>query len=62
MLAVELASLYTGTNSVIGHCDGKRCEVSMTHAADEDVSAAVIRFQLKGDRAMVSTLECVSTP
>ena len=62
LLAMQLAYLYTGKNIIQGHCTTKQCTVTITHAAGEDVSSAIIKFEVAQGKASVSTLECVITP
>lgn len=61
-LAVQFAALGGGANTVAGKCSASRCEVSLRHAAGEDVSSADVRFELLWGRADLRTLQCVITP
>jgi hypothetical protein len=62
LLAMSLAYLYSGKNVINGHCLSKRCTVSITHAAGEDVSSTTISFALRRNKASISSLQCVITP
>jgi hypothetical protein len=63
LLSVQLASLYRGDNTVSGRCsaDG-RCQLTVRHAFEDDVSAAEISFTAQRGKARASTLACVITP
>lgn len=62
LLAIQLANLNRGANTVTGACQKHRCEVVITHASGEDVSSLTIRFALKGDALDSTSLQCVMTP
>lgn len=62
LLAVQLAYLYSGKNTIRGNCDATRCSVTINHSAGEDVSSANVTFRLKRGKASISTLKCVMTP
>lgn len=62
LLAMRMAYLYNGENVIQGQCDARRCALTISHAAGEDVASATIRFGLVRGRASVPSLHCVSTP
>ncbi|CAD5370203.1 conserved exported hypothetical protein [Rubrivivax sp. A210] len=62
LLAVQLAYLYRGDNVITGGCAGNACELTIRHAAGEDVASATLRFEQRQGRARVGTLRCVITP
>ena len=62
LLAIQLAYLYSGKNAIQGNCTSKRCTVTITHASGEDVSSAIIMFDLAHGKASIPTLQCVITP
>lgn len=62
MLALQFGYLYNGKNTVAGGCKGRDCKIEILHANGEDVSAALISFQVVKGVAQVSTLQCVMTP
>lgn len=62
LIAVQLAYLYSGENTIQGNCISTLCTLSIAHASGEDVSSAIIKFKLVRDKASVSTLQCVITP
>jgi len=62
LLAMELAYLYAGNNSIRGDCKSNHCTVTIAHASGEDVSSAVITFEMAQGKAKIQTLQCVITP
>jgi|CXWL01.1.fsa_nt_gi hypothetical protein len=62
LLAIQLAYLYAGKNVIQGNCSSKQCAVTITHASGDDVSSAIITFNLKQGKASIPTLQCVITP
>jgi len=65
LLAMELASLSRGKNSVTGTCgrgDPMRCTVAISHSFGEAVSSADIKFSVKAGRLDMDSLECILTP
>jgi hypothetical protein len=62
LLAMQLAYLYSGKNTIKGDCTATQCNLSIAHAAGEDMSSAVIKFKLARGKAKTSTLSCVMTP
>jgi hypothetical protein len=65
LLATQLAYLYRGKNVIKGACRGSgdpRCSVTISHAFGEDVSSAVLSFNLKDGKVQVETLSCILTP
>jgi hypothetical protein len=62
---MQLAYLYRGKNVIKGRCRGAgnaRCSLTISHAFGEDVSSALISFDVKNGKAQVETLSCVLTP
>ncbi len=65
LLAMELATLSRGKNSVLGTCNQSnrmQCTVAITHAFSESVSSADIRFEVKAGHVDMSTIDCTLTP
>ncbi len=63
LLAMELASLSGGSNSVAGTCASETsCALRISHAFGEAVSSANIRFKVKTGRVDMESLSCVLTP
>jgi hypothetical protein len=62
LVAMQLAYLYSGKNTIKGHCTATQCTLSIAHAAGDDVSSAVIKFKLVRGKANAATLRCVITP
>jgi hypothetical protein len=62
LLAMQLAYLYSGDNTILGACSPKRCDITITHSAGEDVSSTSVSFRLRGGRADVRSMQCVMTP
>lgn len=62
LLAIQLANLDHGKNTIQGRCTASRCTLTIRHSAGEDMSSAQITFALAGGKARVSTLQCVNTP
>jgi hypothetical protein len=62
MLATELANLTDGKNTIVAGCVQNKCEVEIAHEHGESVARAVLRFTVRNDKAVVSTLLCAITP
>jgi hypothetical protein len=62
MLAMQLAYLYAGDNTIEGKCASNSCLITIRHAAGEDVSSVTIEFGVQKGRANPATLRCVITP
>jgi hypothetical protein len=62
LLAIQLAYLYSGENVIQGKCADQTCVISITHASDENVSSATVKFNVAQGRAKIATLQCVTTP
>lgn len=64
VLAMELAYLNRGRNTIIGKCKGdpKSCVLRIRHAYGEDVYSADIHFQVRGGLVDINTLSCIMTP
>ena len=63
LLAMQLAYMQKGTNTIVGQCDAnKLCRLNINHSAGEDVYSAEISFNTSKDKLMVETLSCVITP
>lgn len=62
LLAMRMAYLYNGENTIHGRCDAQRCSVVISHAAGEDLASTTIRFDLVQGRASIPSLHCVMTP
>ena len=63
LLASQLAYMSAGQNTLSGHCAANRCEVQLQRRNGEDVSSAMLNFELLRDgRADPRSLRCVMTP
>ena len=62
LLAMQLAYLYSGDNTIRGACSPKRCDITIAHSAGEDVSSTSVSFRLRGGRADVRSMQCLMTP
>ena len=62
VLAMQLAYMHAGDNSVVGRCDAQGCRVELNRRAGEDVSSARIDFKLRAGRLLTASLRCVITP
>lgn len=62
MMAMSMAYLHTGTNTIQGECATSRCSINITHAAGEDVASYTIQFRLLYGNADPTTLQCQITP
>jgi hypothetical protein len=64
VLAMELAYLNRGKNTIAGKCKGepKSCILRIRHAYGEDVYSADIRFSVHEGALDISTLSCIMTP
>ena len=62
-LAMELASLNRGRNTIKGACSseaqGGQCSLTIAHSNGEDVSSAKIMFRIRDDHAVIDSLSCV---
>lgn len=62
---MQLSFLYRGENVIVGTCKknkSRECVLSITHAFDEDVSSAEIRFEVGKGKIRIPTLSCILTP
>jgi uncharacterized protein YecT (DUF1311 family) len=62
MLAMQLAYLYAGKNTIEGKCASGACSIIIRHAAGEDVASATIKFGIRKGRMNLATLRCTITP
>lgn len=62
LLAMQLAYLYAGENTIEGKCASGSCSITIKHAAGEDVSSATIEFGIRKGSANPGTLRCIITP
>ena len=65
LLAMELANLTRGRNSISGSCsqgDRAHCTVAIDHAFCESVSSAEIEFDVKAGLLDINSIACALTP
>jgi hypothetical protein len=62
LLATQLSYLYAGTNKISGQCIKGRCTVTIHHANGEDLSSAVIQFDMVRGKLRPASLHCAMTP
>ena len=65
LLAMQFAYLYRGKNVIKGACRGTGntpCSLRISHSFGEDVSSAILTFNLKDGKVQIETLNCVLTP
>lgn len=62
LIAMQLAYLYAGENTIEGRCLADSCAITIKHASGEDRSSATITFKLRHGRANAASLRCLITP
>jgi len=62
LMAMQLAYLYTGENTIQGRCIADSCAITIKHLSGEDLSSATIEFKLRKGRADAASLRCLITP
>lgn len=62
LLAMQMAFLYAGENTIGGGCAAASCSITIRHSAGEDLSSAIIEFAIRRGSLDPATLRCVMTP
>lgn len=62
LMAMQLAYLYSGINTIEGRCIADLCSITIKHVSGEELSSAIINFEVSKGKANAASMRCLITP